>query len=139
MTTAPRAPETIFYDGGCGLCHRFVRFVATRDRAGAFVFAPLGGATFLAEVPEAERIGLPDSVVVRTGDGRVLARTPAVLHVLPHLGRRWRFAAAVLRIVPRPIADFGYDRVAAVRKRVFAAPDGACPVLPPELRLRFRD
>ena len=139
MTTEPRVPETIFYDGGCGLCHRFVRFVATRDAGAAFVFAPLGGPTFLAEVPAPERFGLPDSVVVRTADGRVLARTPAVLHVLPHLGRWWRFVAAVLRGIPRPIADFGYDRVAAIRRRLFAAPKGACPVLPPELRARFRD
>ena len=39
------APETIFYDGGCGLCHRFVRFVIKRDPDGTlFRYAPLEGA-----------------------------------------------------------------------------------------------
>ncbi len=132
-------PGTIFYDGACGLCHAFVRFVVRRDHDGAFRFAPLGGPTFVAEVPEAERFGLPDSVVVRTADARVLARTPAVLHVLRRFGRWWRFVAAVLRVIPRPIRDFGYDRVAAIRRRVFAAPSGVCPVVPPHLRGRFLD
>src|SRR5579885_2416758 len=36
------APELIFYDGHCGLCHGFVKFALARDREGArFRFAPL--------------------------------------------------------------------------------------------------
>src|SRR5262249_20173935 len=36
------ATETIFYDGGCGLCHRTVRFVLSEDASGCtFNFAPL--------------------------------------------------------------------------------------------------
>ncbi|HZH02738.1 MAG TPA: DCC1-like thiol-disulfide oxidoreductase family protein [Myxococcaceae bacterium] len=36
--------DILFYDGGCGLCHRAVRFVLARDPAGRFRFAPLGGS-----------------------------------------------------------------------------------------------
>lgn len=135
----PAAVETVFFDGSCGLCHAFVRFVVRRDAHGAFRFAPLGGPAFLAEVPDRERFGLPDSVIVRTAGGESLTRTAAVLHVLPRLGRGWPFVAAVLRAVPRPVRDFGYDRVAAIRRRLFAAPGGACPVVPPHLRARFLD
>ena len=36
------APERLFYDGTCALCHGAVRFVLARDRDGsAFRFAPL--------------------------------------------------------------------------------------------------
>ena len=31
MIVEPPAPERIFYDGSCGLCHRGVRFVVARD------------------------------------------------------------------------------------------------------------
>ena len=37
-------PDQVFYDGHCGLCHRTVLFLLTRDRDGAlFRFGPLFG------------------------------------------------------------------------------------------------
>ncbi|MBM3977909.1 MAG: DUF393 domain-containing protein, partial [Planctomycetes bacterium] len=45
----------VYYDGSCGLCHRTVRLLALRDRAARLRFAPLHGATFLAETSAAER------------------------------------------------------------------------------------
>jgi predicted DCC family thiol-disulfide oxidoreductase YuxK len=134
----PQAPERIFYDGSCGLCHRGVRFVVRRDPEGrAFRFAPLGGPTFAREVDPAIASGLPDSFVIVTRDGRVLPRSDGALHVLAALGGIWRVLAAVGKIVPRGVRDFLYDRIAAVRKRLFRPPADACPVAPAELRRRF--
>jgi predicted DCC family thiol-disulfide oxidoreductase YuxK len=129
--------ETVFYDGGCGLCHATVRFVIVRDRRGRFRYAPLGGATFQASISESERAGLPDSFVVRTDDGRLLVRSTAVAHLLRNLGGAWPVVGALLSIVPRPLRDVGYRFVALVRRRLFAAPTEACPIVPPELRPRF--
>jgi predicted DCC family thiol-disulfide oxidoreductase YuxK len=129
--------ERIFYDGSCGMCHRFVRFVVARDRARLFRYAPLLGETFEREVAEDARGDLPDSVVVRTERGELLTRSRATLHVLDRLGGAWKIAAFVARIVPRAIADWFYDRVASVRKRVFAAPKSSCPLLPRELAALF--
>jgi predicted DCC family thiol-disulfide oxidoreductase YuxK len=130
-------PETLFYDGGCGLCHRSVRFVTWADRGGrAFRFAPLRGETFRALVREPEA-GLPDSLVVRTADGRVLTRFDGVLHVLDRLGGFWRGAGALASLLPRAWGDAAYDAVARIRHRLFAPPPEACPVTPPELRKRF--
>src|SRR5690349_18675216 len=97
--------EIVFYDGHCGMCHGLVRFVIARDRARTFVFAPLQGETFAATVSESERATLPDSMVVRTADGRLLVRSSGVLHVLDALGGGWRVLAALLRPVPRRILD----------------------------------
>jgi len=80
---APRArgtSEVVFYDGHCGLCHGFVRFLLRVDRTRAFTFAPLQGETFTAAVPEAMRRELPDSIVVRTVDGRILVKSTAIRH-----------------------------------------------------------
>ena len=132
------APELLFYDGGCGLCHRTVLFVLARDASGrAFRFAPLGGATFQAQVPEADRAGLPDSIVIRTEEGALLVRSAAVLHILRRLGGSWRVMAAIGGVVPRVLSDALYDFVARVRLRLFARPDDWCPVAPRELRDRF--
>jgi len=132
------APERLFYDGSCGLCHRAVRFVLAEDRTGnAFRVAPLGGAAFEREIPAGARAGLPDSLLVVRADGARLARSAAVLHIAACLGGLWRALALVLRAVPAPLRDLGYDAVARVRLRLFARPTEACPLLPPHLRARF--
>ena len=132
------SPEVVFYDGECGLCHATVKFVVPRDVRGAFVFAPLGGETFLATIPEGERAAIPDSVVVRTRDGRTLVRSAAVVHLLRALGGGWGVVGRALWIVPLPLRDLGYRGIARLRRSLFAKPAGACPILPPELRSRFR-
>ena len=127
----------LFYDGGCGLCHGAVRFALKRDRAGVFRFAPLQGGTFLELVTEVDRAALPDSLVLREPDGRLLTRSAAVVALLQRLGGVWRAMSALLRIVPRPLRDFGYDLVAKTRHRLFKKPEGACPIVPKDLRERF--
>jgi len=132
------ATDLLFYDGGCGLCHHLVSFVIARDREGTrFRYAPLGGATFTSALTADQRQGLPDSVVVRTSDGRTLVRSDAAIHVGERLGGGWRLLARLASLLPRWLLDPGYDVIAGVRGRLFAKPDGACPLLPPELRQRF--
>jgi predicted DCC family thiol-disulfide oxidoreductase YuxK len=132
------ATDLLFYDGGCGFCHYMVSFVIARDRDGTrFRYAPLGGATFAATLAAEQREGLPDSVVVRTADGRILVRSDAAIHIGERLGGLLGVLARVASILPRWLLDPAYDAVARVRGRLFAKPDGACPLLPPELRQRF--
>ena len=132
--------ERIFYDGPCGLCQRFVRFVVQQDRAGdKFRFAPLHGPTFESVVPVERRAALPDSMVVLTRDDRLLIRSEGVIHVLRCLGGFWKFIAVAISIIPRPLRDAMYDFVTRIRHRVFGRFDNVCPVTPPELRARFDD
>ena len=131
-------PELVLYDGGCGLCHRSVLFLLRRDTDGTlFRFAPLGGEAFAREVPEEARAGLPDSIVLVSAEGRLLVRSEAALHALGRLGRGWRAASRLLRLVPGPLRDAAYDLVARFRLRLFPRPESACPRLPPELARRF--
>jgi predicted DCC family thiol-disulfide oxidoreductase YuxK len=129
--------DIVFYDGGCGLCHRLVRFILKRDRDGYFRFATLDSELFRSRVPAEVRTELPDSVILLTSDGRVLSRSASTREILRRLPARWRLVGVMLAIVPRPIADWGYDAIARSRHRLFKKPDGACPIVPPELRSRF--
>jgi predicted DCC family thiol-disulfide oxidoreductase YuxK len=137
MPAAPPETETIFYDGHCGLCHRTVRFVLKRDSRGLFRYAPLQGTTFEQRVPPAQRPSLPDSVVVLTGDGRLLARSSAILYICRRLGGVWSALSAAVAIIPRPIRDAAYDFIARIRYSVFGRRSETCPVVPAELRARF--
>lgn len=135
---SPRTTHLLFYDGTCGLCHHSVKFVLAHDREGTrFRFAPLQGATFAATFAEAQRAGFPDSIVLKTADGRTLVRSAAALEIGERLGGRWRTLARIIGVLPRWLLDWGYDGIARVRKLIFAPPEGACPLLPPELRERF--
>ena len=132
------APAIVFYDGGCGLCHRAVRFALREDRDGTrFRFAPLDSDAFRAAVPEALRATLPDSIVLRDDDGTLHVRSDAVLTMCKRLGGRWGVLATIAEVLPRRLLDAAYDAVARIRLRLFRPPDAACPMLPPHLRDRF--
>jgi predicted DCC family thiol-disulfide oxidoreductase YuxK len=135
---APVEPDRLFYDGDCGLCHGAVRFVVGHDPAGtAFRFAPLGGPTFLATFSPSARSRLPDSIVIRTADGRTLTRWPAVLHIGQRAGGLPARLANAGWLLPGWLGDLAYDAIARIRKQLFATPSDTCPVAPVELRRRF--
>jgi len=133
----PEPRAVLFYDGACGLCHLSVRSLLVADRAGALRFAPLGGPTFREQVAEPDRAALPDSLLLKTADGRLLARSAAVLESLRLLGGFGKVLAGIARVVPTPVADRLYAGVARVRSRLFPPPAGACPHVPRELQGRF--
>jgi len=128
----------LFYDGHCGLCHGAVKFVVKRDRAGhAFRFAPLQGPTFEARVPAERRGGLPDSIIVLTNEGALLARSDAALHILRRLGGGWKVLAGAFAVIPRALRDAAYNFIARIRYSIFGKRDDLCPIMPPDLRARF--
>ena len=132
------ARDTVFYDGSCGLCHRVVLFAVGRDPDGSrFQYAPLGGPTFLERYTAEERGRFPDSIVLRTADGRTLVKSEAALHLGQRVGGFWAGVARALSLLPRWLLDWGYDAVAATRRMLFARPRESCPVLPPAMRGRF--
>lgn len=127
----------VFYDGCCGLCHRAVKSLVKRDRAGALRYAPFQGETFRARVDEATRATLPDSMIWLGVDGTLATRSDAMLASLRALGGGDRLLAWALSLVPRAIRDAAYAGIARIRKRLFAPPEGTCPRLPPDLAKRF--
>lgn len=129
--------DLVFYDGGCGLCHAAVRFALRRDGGGSrFAFAPIGGAAWREAFPGGQEPPR-DTVVVRTPDGRRLLRSAAVLRLARRLSGPWALLAGLAWLVPAPLRDLAYRGLARVRRRLFAAPAGVCPVTSAEQRARF--
>jgi predicted DCC family thiol-disulfide oxidoreductase YuxK len=127
----------LFYDGDCGVCHLWVRFLLWADPDGEVRFAPLGGESFQRRIPAAQREALPDSLVLATPDGRVLTRSVAVLALMDGMGGLWRVAGRLAALVPRSLADAVYDGIARIRRRLAPKPSGACPIVPEPARSRF--
>jgi predicted DCC family thiol-disulfide oxidoreductase YuxK len=141
LTPRGEAPLVILYDGVCGLCNGFVRFVARRDPHDGLRFAaldsPLGDAV-RARHPTLAGI---DSIVLvehlGTPNECVSTRSDAALRIMSHLpwpSRTWGAA----RVLPRALRDGLYDLVARNRYRVFGRYD-ECPLPSAELRHRLID
>lgn len=131
----------VFYDGVCGLCNHFVRFLIRRDRRQRFAFAPLQGTTaHTALVPRGIDPSNLDSIHViadrHTPSERLLTRSRAIVHALLQLGGVWWLAARGASLVPASLADRVYDFIARRRYRTFGRFD-MCPIPPPEWRDRF--
>ena len=130
-------PPIVFFDGVCNLCNGAVNFLLDRDRAGRLRFAPLQGRTFEAVRRANPWLGEVDSLVLADADG-VHVRSAAALGLLRYLGLHWRLLGGLCRVVPRPLRDWLYDRVARGRYRWFGRRE-ACRIPTPELRSRFLD
>ena len=131
----------LLYDGVCGVCNSAVRTILRFDPNGSMRFAALDSAFARAVFDRHPTIGGVDSVVFVDEPGepaeRVAVRSAAALRVVDYLGGPWRLLK-VARVIPAPLRDWLYDRVADVRYRIFGKYD-TCPLPPPEVRARFVD
>jgi predicted DCC family thiol-disulfide oxidoreductase YuxK len=109
--------DVILYDGVCVFCSRWIRFVASRDKARRFRFTAIQSAygTRLAQT-----FGIdpqdPDTNAVIHG-GVAWFKSDAALTVLGRLPC-WSWVRA-LRAVPKPLRDAVYNTIARNRYRIF--------------------
>ena len=125
----------IVFDGVCVLCSGFVRMVVRLDRKNRFRFAtaqsPFGEALF-------RKYGLrTDSYETNLVliDGAAFMRLESLVAVMAELGWPWR-VARVLLLLPRPIRDWLYDRIARNRYALFGKKD-SCNIPSAEWRGRL--
>lgn len=132
----------VLYDGVCGLCDRFVRFLIRIDRRDRLRFAALQSPLGLGILSASGRTGPALSTVVVIADhgtpgARLLERSEAALFAIAATGGPWR-AVTALRVVPRFLRDALYALVARSRYRIFGRFE-ACPLPSPATRAKFLD
>ncbi|WP_407519330.1 thiol-disulfide oxidoreductase DCC family protein [Methylobacterium oryzisoli] len=126
----PEAPDgLILYDGVCVLCSAFVRFVVARDRGARWRFVPVQSPYGRAL---AARLGIDPEhpqTVAALRDGTAYFKLDAAAAVLRDWPA-WAWTRFLTRL-PRPLAEWLYDRIARNRYRLFGRT--ACTVPPPQL------
>ena len=125
-------PPIVFYDGVCGLCNRFVRWIQARDTTRTFRFAPLQGETARARLSLQTGGWQEWSIVLLDEDGRH-ERSDAALRIARHLGGTWGILGSALSYVPRAIRDGAYRFIASRRYTWFGRHD-TCPIPTPTQR-----
>lgn len=125
----------VAYDGTCGLCHGFVRFLLRRDRQGRLHFAGSDGETGRQIFADCGQDPADPGAMVTVSGNIVSTGADAAIAAMVALGGGWRMAGA-LRWVPRMIRDSVYRWVARNRIAWFGRANG-CPAPQPEWAGRF--
>ena len=137
LSAIANGKSVMLFDGVCNLCSGWVHFAIARDPAANLRLAAIQSAHGQAFL---RRRGLPTDrfeTFYLIDDGRVYEKSVGFLRMVGHLRWPWPLLKAV-RIVPRPLLDWLYDRIARNRYRLFGRRQ-TCLVPTPEIAGRFLD
>lgn len=129
------AETVVLFDGVCKLCNGWARFLIRHDRSQRIRLASV-------QSPEGQALlawaGLPveqfDTMAV-IRDNQYWVRSAAFFQVMTQLPGAWRWLTA-LRVIPRPLRDWAYDRIALNRYRLFGRYE-QCLLPTPDHERRF--
>ena len=108
----------LIFDGDCVLCSTFVQFILRTDKKQNFCFmsaqSPLGTTLYrhfgLASVDYETNILLEG--------GRAWLKSEGSIRIFERLGLPWS-VMSIARLLPRPVRDWLYERIARNRLRWF--------------------
>ncbi len=130
----------VLFDGECGFCRFWVRYIIDRDPQRYFLFAPLQSevaSALLEPVTEDKPLSTCDyETVVLFDRGETHSHSEAALRIAAQLTFPTKLLA-IFRIIPRFARDAAYRFIAKRRHTVFKT--GTCDLAKPEDRQRFLD
>lgn len=138
MTTAPNVSlrdNVVLFDGVCRLCNAWSRFLIRFDREKRFKLASV-------QSPEGQAIlrwyGMPtdsyETMLLVEGP-RMFTKSAAFIRIMAGLPFPWP-VVAVVWLVPAPLRNWFYDRMALNRYRLFGRFD-TCVLPDPDHEDRF--
>src|SRR5947209_7625183 len=131
----PETDPLVLFDGLCNFCSGSVQFLAPRDRRKALWFTPMQSASGQAVLAERSIPTTDWASFVLVEAGQAYFRSEALFRTLRFMTYPWPLLRIGM-ILPRPIADWLYDRVARNRYAVFGK-KSACMIPTRELAARF--
>ena len=114
--------RVVLFDGVCKLCNGWAKFLIKHDQQRLFRLASVQSTEGQAIL---QWFGLPldhFDTMAYVEDGRLFVSSAAVLGIFAQLPAPWRWLAC-LRLCPRPLRDWCYDRIARNRYRLFGRYD----------------
>ncbi len=134
----PKFPDDkplILFDGVCVLCSGFVRFVVARDPGAVFRLTTAQSTIGQALLRHygLDTVDFESNLVL--SQGRAYAKLDTLAITGERIGGPWRLLG-VVRVLPRALADWLYDRVARNRYALFGRHE-RCMMPPPDWHKRF--
>lgn len=128
-------PNVILFDGVCKLCNGWSQFILRYDVDGHFKLCSVqspAGQQLLAE--HGYPLDYYETMLV-IYEGQLYEKSDAFFCVVRQLPRPWRWLR-FLRVIPRPLRDWCYDRIALNRYKLFGRYD-QCLLPDPKYTHRF--
>ena len=125
----------LFFDGVCGLCNNTIDFFIKKDKEQKFKYSPLQGQA--ADKLLGKEYTQDLNTVVLYIDGKTYTKSTAIFKSLALLGFPYDLLTIFL-ILPKPLLNFFYNRVADIRYKVFGKKDH-CRIPTKEERSLFLD
>jgi predicted DCC family thiol-disulfide oxidoreductase YuxK len=137
----------VLFDGVCVFCNRTVRLLMRMDRHAILRFVPLESplgqqllARHDAQHGPDDPVEAPEGIALITGAltpaEHLSRRTEAFSDILILLGGLWRALGQLLRLIPRPLREFGYSIIARYRYNIFGRYE-TCPLPTVAQRTQF--
>jgi predicted DCC family thiol-disulfide oxidoreductase YuxK len=123
MTPINNHDKTIlFYDGVCGLCNNLVKWSLKHDTKRVLKYSEIQssyGEEFLSGAGVTNKELQDLKTVYLSKNGQLLKKSTAIATLLQELPLPWKIIGTIIKIIPSPIRDLGYDIVAKNRYRIF--------------------
>jgi len=122
MDTDKPTETVVLFDGTCRLCNGWAHFIISQDTARRIKLATVQsvqGQKLLAWA------GLPQdnfNTIVLISNGRFYVRSEAMFQIVKRLPWYWRWVM-LARLIPGPLRDWLYDKIALNRYRLFGRYD----------------
>lgn len=129
--------KVILFDGVCKLCNAWSNFIIKYDRQHLFKLCSV-------QSEEGKKIllhfGLPSEsyeTMLYVEGCQSFQKSDAFFQIVAKLGYPWK-AVFIFRLIPKPIRDWMYDRIALNRYNLFGKYD-YCTLPSPDHEARFLD
>lgn len=136
MKNIPENKKIILFDGLCNLCDSSVQFIMKRDQKDLFRFVSLQsdlGREIVAFIGlDPSKI---DSIIVFQPGKNYYRKSEAALNIASNLGGFYNLFS-IFKIIPKPIADWFYDYIAANRYKWYGKKE-SCMMPTAETRAKF--
>jgi len=125
----------LIFDGVCNLCQSSVNFVIRHDKNGRFQFTSAQSQTGIALQKQHHLNALDSESMVLIKDGIAYTKSDAAIEIAKNLDGGWK-VLAIIKIMPKAIRDWSYQKIAANRYNWFGKKD-SCMVPSAAIRSRF--
>jgi predicted DCC family thiol-disulfide oxidoreductase YuxK len=125
----------ILFDGVCNFCNRSINIILDHDQDAHFQFAP---SQSTAGKDILQQFGLDQKAsasVILIDNKKVYTKTDAVIQIATYL-KGWPSLFSIIKFIPKPIRDFGYDLIAKNRYTLFGKRE-TCRIPDESIRHRF--
>lgn len=127
--------KIVVFDGICNLCNRLVIFIIKRDPEASISFASFQSEVGKRILKKYDIINSGYGTIVYLYSGVAYIKSNAILRIFKDIGGLWKLLYYFI-IIPRPIRDYIYDKIAKNRYKLFGKKE-SCMVPTKEIKDRF--